>query len=106
MLIKLVHTVVWALIAGCIIALPIVAWTGRFAVAVVLITVVLVEVVVLALSGGRCPLTPLAARYTNDRRDNFDIYLPLTIARYNKQIFSTLFLIGVAVLVARWTGWA
>ncbi|MDP2346011.1 MAG: hypothetical protein Q8O67_34045 [Deltaproteobacteria bacterium] len=104
-MIKLVHTAVWALIAGCIVALPIVAWTGRFAVAGALIAVVLAEVVVLAFCGGRCPLTPLAARYTNDRRDNFDIDLPLVIARYNKQTFSALFVVGVTIFVARWAGW-
>jgi hypothetical protein len=42
----------------------------------------------------RCPLTPLAARYTDDRSDNFDIYLPLWLARYNKQIFGPLFLVA------------
>jgi hypothetical protein len=29
----------------------------------------------------RCPLTGIAARYTDDRRDNFDIYLPPWLAR-------------------------
>ncbi len=42
--------------------------------------VMLVEVAVLAFNGMRCPLTDLAARYTDDRRDNFDIYLPLWLA--------------------------
>jgi hypothetical protein len=35
--------------------------------------------------------TDVAARYTDDRRDNFDIYLPLWLARYNKLIFGWLF---------------
>jgi hypothetical protein len=35
----------------------------------------------------RLALTNVAARYTNDRRDNFDIVLPLWLARYNKIIF-------------------
>lgn len=45
----------------------------------------------------RCPLTDVAARYTGDRHDNFDIYLPLWLARYNKEIFGPLFAIGGAV---------
>jgi hypothetical protein len=48
----------------------------------------------------RCPLTSLAARYTEDRSPNFDIYLPRWLAQYNKQIFGTLFIAGL--LYAAW----
>jgi hypothetical protein len=50
----------------------------------------------------RCRLTDVAARFTDDRRDNFDIYLPLLIARYNKQIFGTLFVAGVLFTLILW----
>jgi hypothetical protein len=59
---------------------------------------------VLAVNRWRCPLTPIAARYTEDRRANFDIYLPEWLARYNKEIFGTLYLAGVVLLVVRWVG--
>jgi len=39
-------------------------------------------------------LTDLASRYTPARTDNFDIYLPLWLARRNKTIFGTLFAVG------------
>ena len=68
-----------------------------------LILVVLVEVLVLIANDGHCPLTAVAARYTTDRRDNFDIYLPEWLARYNKLIFGSIYLFGVAVTFARWT---
>ena len=93
--VKMVHTFAWALFAGCIVALPIVAWRKNFIAATVLIAVVLVEVLVLVANRFRCPLTDVAARYTDDRRDNFDIYLPLWLARYNKQVFGTLFVAGI-----------
>jgi hypothetical protein len=48
----------------------------------------MIEVAVLVLNRMRCPLTGIAARFTEDRRANFDIYLPLWLARYNKQILS------------------
>jgi hypothetical protein len=48
------------------------------------------------------PLTSVAAHYTEDRADNFDIYLPLWLARYNKTIFGTLFVCGCAFAFARW----
>ena len=100
--VKIVHTLAWALFAGCILALPIVAWNGDFLAAAVLIAVVLVEVLVLLANRFRCPLTDVAARYTDDRRDNFDIYLPLWIARYNKHIFGTLFVAGIMFTLAAW----
>jgi polyferredoxin len=67
------------------------------------IGVVLVEVLVLVLNGWRCPLTSLAAGYTGDRRDNFDIYLPLWLARHNKLIFGTVYVAGIAATLARWS---
>ena len=63
---------------------------------------VFVEVAILALNHMKCPLTAVAARYTEDRSDNFDIYLPLWLARYNKQIFGTLFLVGGLVSLWAW----
>jgi hypothetical protein len=51
---------------------------------------------------GRCPLTDLAGRYTEERVDNFDIYLPLWLARRNKMIFGTLFAVGELVVLGRW----
>ena len=56
----------------------------------------------LALNRGRCPLTDLAGRYTEDRTDNFDIYLPIWLARHNKIIFGTLFAMGELFLLGRW----
>ena len=100
--IKLLHTVVWALLAGCILALPVAAWKHRFNGAALLTLIIVVECGILALNGGRCPLTDLAAQFTSARADNFDIYLPLWLARYNKMIFGTLFLAGELFVLARW----
>jgi hypothetical protein len=77
-LVKLIHTVVWGFFAGCIIALPLVALTGRL----------------------RCAAW-LAAGFTEDRRENFDIYLPVWLARYNKH-FGTLFVAGGLVTLWVW----
>jgi hypothetical protein len=65
--------------------------------------VTLVEVLILLANGFRCPLTAVAARYTDDRRDNFDIYLPLWLARYNKQIFGPLFVAGILFTILMWS---
>jgi len=93
---ELIHTVVWGFFAGCIIALPLVALAGRLQCAAWLAVAVLVEVTVLVANRWRCPLTGVAAGFTEDRSDTFDIYLPLWLARYNKQVFGTLFVPGRA----------
>jgi hypothetical protein len=100
--IKVVHTVVWAFFAGCIVSIPIASSLGEHSVAAWLAAVVLVEVVVLAANNMRCPLTGVAARYTGDRRANFDIYLPEWLAKYNKLVFGTLYGAGVAYALSRW----
>lgn len=100
--VKLVHTAVWAFFAGCVVGIPFAVSARRFDLAVVLMGLVALEGLVLLTNGGRCPLTAIAARYTDDRQDNFDIYLPLWLARYNKQIFGLLYLAGVVFTLVRW----
>jgi len=102
--VKLIHTVVWAFFAACVAAIPVLAWHGELRRAAAFIAIVAVEVLVLALNRWSCPLTPLAARFTDDRRDNFDIYLPEWLARHNKRIFGWLYVAGVALTLLRWVG--
>lgn len=99
--VKVTHALAWAFFAGCILAIPFFAWRSQLRTAVILIIVVMIEVAVLFANRMRCPLTDVAARYTSDRRDNFDIYLPLWLARYNKHIFGTLFAMGVAYTLVK-----
>lgn len=75
--IKVLHTVVWAVFAGSIVAIPVFAALAKLKVAWGLIALVLLEVVVLVTNRMRCPLTDVAGRHTEERQDNFDIYLPL-----------------------------
>jgi hypothetical protein len=100
--IKLMHTVIWALLAGSIVALPVAGVLRRYRWAATITVVILLECGVLAANRGRCPLTDLAAKYTADRRPNFDIYLPNWLAEHNKVIFGTLFVVGEGVVVACW----
>jgi hypothetical protein len=102
--IKLLHTVIWAFFAGCIVAIPVAAASGALKLAVALVAIVAVEVVVLLANGLKCPLTGVAAQYTLERRDNFDIYLPLWLARHNKQIFGALYLAGTIYTFMIWRG--
>ena len=101
-LVRLLHTAVWAIFAGLIMALPFVALLGHYRLAAGFSAAIVGEVGILAACGWRCPLTAVAARYTEDRDDNFDIYLPRWLARYNKEIFGTLFVLGGGVALWSW----
>lgn len=98
--IKTLHTLVWAIFAGAILAIPVCSYLGHMTVAWALIGFVFLEVLVLVANRMRCPLTDVAARYTAERRDNFDIFLPLWLARHNKEIFGGLYVAGIV-----WTLW-
>jgi hypothetical protein len=98
--IKLVHTLLWAILAGATLVLPVMAVLGRFDWVLALTILMLMECGILLLNGWRCPLTNLAAHFTNERSDNFDIYLPRWLAHWNKTIFGSLFLVGE--LIALW----
>lgn len=100
--IKIVHTAIWAFFAACILALPVTAWLRRFRWAAVLTGLVLIECCVLALNGGRCPLTGLAGKYASDRSPAFDIYLPVWLAAHNKAVFGCLFLVNEVVVLWQW----
>jgi len=100
--IKLLHTLIWALLAASILALPVAGVLRQFRWATILNVIVLLECGVLAVNGGRCPLTDWAARYTVDRGFNFDIYLPSWLAEHNKVVFGLLFVAGELVVIGYW----
>ena len=100
--VKLLHTVAWLFLVGCIVAIPIAGARGQFPLAAALTGIILIECAVLVANRWRCPLTDLAERYTDQRTDNFDIYLPQWLARHNKTIFGTVFVVGGLFALERW----
>ncbi|MBC5991953.1 hypothetical protein [Pontibacter cellulosilyticus] len=62
---------------------------------------IVLEGLVLLVFNNMCPVTVVARKYSNSTRDNFDIYLPNWLARYNKQIYTTIVLISVLILLYR-----
>lgn len=101
-LVKTLHTVVWAIMAFAafyaIFASMNDRFDRRFFVAVGLISF---EVLVLVLNRWKCPLTTVAEKLTGDRAANFDIYLPEWIARHNIRIFTAIFVLGVLANVVK-----
>ena len=100
--IKLAHTLIWAffvavifyiLYTGIVNNVTLYTWIG--------IGLIIGEGLVLFLFKWSCPLTVLARRYSDSQKDNFDIFLPNSLAKHNKTIFTTIFLIAVLLVLYR-----
>jgi len=100
--VKAAHTIVWTFFVACIVAIPYAAWHGEHHVAAWITAVVAGEVLLLAVNGWRCPMTSVAGRFTAERRENFDIYLPVWLAKHNKLIFGALYVAGVLFALVHW----
>jgi len=65
------------------------------------IALIMVEGIILLINGWRCPLTSLGEKYTEQTDIGFDIFLPRWVAKINKNIFTTIYLIGVLIVIYR-----
>ncbi|MEO8569873.1 MAG: hypothetical protein ABI419_12070 [Ginsengibacter sp.] len=54
---------------------------------------IVLEGITLLVFKGFCPLTIIARKYSDSDKDNFDIYLPNWLARFNKQIYLVIMII-------------
>lgn len=102
LIIKIVHSLIWIFMVAVIFY---VLYCGVFDavnhLTWISIGIIIVEGIVILAFGMTCPLTVLARKYSDSTEDNFDIYLPNVIARYNKQIFSVIYLIGFFTVLYR-----
>ena len=101
-LIKIIHTIVWIFfnvvlfyMAYAVIVNKIdkLVWIG--------VALIVLEGVVLLIFSKMCPLTIIARKYSDSTKNNFDIYLPDWLAKYNKLIYTTFFIIIVCGLIYR-----
>ena len=100
-LIKIVHTLIWAVMATAVFYVFYAGITKTFGLMLWLsVGLIMMETVVLMINKWRCPLTPIAVKYTSDTRENFDIYLPEWLAKHNKFIFGMIFLAGVMLVIS------
>ncbi|MBN8856303.1 MAG: hypothetical protein BGO55_17465 [Sphingobacteriales bacterium 50-39] len=101
-IIKILHTAVWLffnvvifymLYAVIMDRIGIWLWIGY--------GLVILEGLVLLFFNFFCPLTIIARRYSNSDKDNFDIYLPNWLAKYNKLIYTCIMGVILAITVVR-----
>ena len=100
LLIKIIHTLVWlffnvvifymlyAVIANKIDWL---VWTGYGLIAA--------EGLVLLIFKNICPITIVARGYAASGKDNFDIFLPNWLARYNKVIYMGIVMVVIILTI-------
>ena len=100
--VKIIHTVIWLFfnvvlfyMAYAVIMNKInkFVWIG--------IGLILTEGIVLLIFNNICPLTIMARKYSDSAKDNFDIYLPNWLAKYNKLIYTTFFVMILCGIVYR-----
>jgi hypothetical protein len=98
-IIKLIHTVIWLFFNAVIFYLYYAAITNKIDFRVLIcIGLILLEGLVLLIFKMFCPITVIARKYSDSNKDNFDIFLPNWLARYNKLIYTTLFIIVLIIL--------
>jgi hypothetical protein len=100
--VKLIHTLIWAMFVSLITMVVYSGVTGHITpYSWIAVAAIIGEGAVLLVFKGRCPLTVVARKYSDSPKDNFDIYLPNWLAKYNKVIFTTLFGIGLLLMLFR-----
>ncbi|MEQ8762969.1 MAG: hypothetical protein RL885_03510 [Planctomycetota bacterium] len=100
--IKLVHTIVFWLLSACVAYSlfsgfrgPITTWTW------IAVGLLLLESLMLAIFGGRCPLTILAERQGAQRGSVADIFLPEWLADRIFPVCGTLFVLALVAIAWR-----
>lgn len=102
-IIKLVHTFIWLIMASACLYILYAGIMDIFNIyLVVSIILLIIEIIVLILNNWSCPLTFLASKHTEIRENNFDIYLPNWLAKYNKIIFGAIFIIGLLLVTSNY----
>jgi hypothetical protein len=103
--VKIVHTLIWLFFVAAIFYILYSGISNKITTTTwIAIGLIIAEGAVLVLFKMFCPLTLIARKYSDSEKDNFDIYLPNWLARHNKIIFTTIYLVGVIIVVIRFIG--
>ena len=102
LLIKWLHTVIWLFFNVVIFYLLYAVIADRIDIWVwICIGLVVLEGLVLLAFKLFCPLTVMARKYSDSTKDNFDIFLPNWLAKYNKLIYTSIFGMAIVILIYR-----
>lgn len=99
-IIKTVHTVIWIFFNVVIFYMLYAAinnkldkwlWIGY--------GLFVLEGIVLLVFKFFCPLTIMARKYSASPKENFDIYIPNWLAKYNKRIYTSILVVIIIITV-------
>jgi hypothetical protein len=100
--IKMVHTIIFWILSGCVLYALYSGVCNRISVWTwIAVGLLVVESVVLAISGWVCPLTLLAERQGAERGSVADLFLPKWFADRIFPICGTLFVIALILIGGR-----
>ncbi len=100
--IKFIHTLIWAFFVAVIFYIVYTGFTDTVTIYTWIgISLIIIEGLILLLFKMSCPLTVVARKYSDSQKDNFDIFLPNWLARHNKLIFTSIFIVGLIMVMYR-----
>ena len=101
-LIKSIHTAIWVFFNVVIFYLLYAVIVDKIDKWVwICLGLIAMEGLVLVVFKAICPVTLIARKYSDSQKHNFDIYLPNWLAQYNKEIYTTIVLIAIVILIYR-----
>jgi hypothetical protein len=101
-IIKSIHTLIWLFFNVVIFYLLYAVIVNKIDQWVwICIGLVVAEGFVLVMFKMFCPLTIMARKYSDSNKDNFDIFLPNWLAKYNKLIYTSIFGLAIMILIYR-----
>lgn len=100
--IKLIHTLIWLFFNVVIFYLLYAVIINKIDIWVwICVGLVVLEIITLLVFKWFCPLTVWARKYSDSTKNNFDIYLPEWLAKYNKLIYGCVFTLSIVILFFR-----
>lgn len=100
--VKVIHTLIWVFFNVVIFYLLYAVMANKIDKWIwICVGLIALEGIILVVFKRICPVTLIARRYSDSTKDNFDIYLPNWLAKYNKTIYTTIVMIAIAILIYR-----
>jgi len=98
--IKIIHTVIWSFFVVVIFYVLYSGITNNINIYTwICVALVIGEGLTLLIFQMFCPLTIIARKYSDSEKENFDIFLPNWLAKNNKLIFTSIFIIGLVIVI-------
>ncbi len=98
--VKISHTLIWIFFNIVIIYMFYAAVTNKLDLWLwICYAIIFSEGLILAAFKNFCPLTIIARKYSASEKANFDIYLPNWLAKYNKTIYTIIFVIIIIITI-------